>query len=351
MKILNRPIVSIIVPVYNVEKYLRKCVESLRSQTMKDLEIILINDGSTDGSLKVCQQLVQSDYRIRLLDQRNEGVSAARNAGMRIARGDYVGFVDPDDWVSPDMYQGMYDRMIETGATVCVCDYIIVSAEATYPVRLSASKPILKERDIVEQVVAKIVAPFSLDGGPRTNIGSACRLLIKTSFLNERALRFPLGISYMEDLVFSVQLFLQCEKVVYEPKEHYYYLKREGSATDSSWRDLENLLTSGYEELKRIITLHSNSPVLTQCLDLRYASHKIRIIRNEVRKPHKSRSERIRKIRSLCRDQKLKTILSEVNTRGYGTRRRILLWAVEKEYVLFIYISLSLLPKVLNRKK
>ena len=100
-------IVSIIVPVYNAEKTLERCVRSLMAQTLRSIEIILVNDGSRDQSLAICQRLAQEDGRIRLIDKPNGGVSSARNAGLDVARGDYVMFCDSDDWVEPDWCESM----------------------------------------------------------------------------------------------------------------------------------------------------------------------------------------------------------------------------------------------------
>ena len=105
--------VSIIVPVYNVEKYLRKCLDSLVNQTLKDIEIICINDGSTDDSLNILQEYAREHHNVVVIDQENQGVSIARNNGINKAQGDYIGFVDPDDWVEPDMFKILYEKAEE----------------------------------------------------------------------------------------------------------------------------------------------------------------------------------------------------------------------------------------------
>src|SRR5207253_2318057 len=102
------PNVSIIVPVYNNEKYLSECLDSLINQTLKDIEIILVNDGSNDNSLLICYEFGKIDGRIKVIDKPNGGVSSARNTGLKLASGKYVGFVDSDDWIESDMYEKMY---------------------------------------------------------------------------------------------------------------------------------------------------------------------------------------------------------------------------------------------------
>ncbi|MBR6356405.1 MAG: glycosyltransferase [Alphaproteobacteria bacterium] len=116
--------VSIIVPVYNVEKYLGKCLESLTAQTLKDIEIICINDGSTDDSLTVLQNFAAKDKRIKLIDKENGGPGVARNLGIKTAKGEYIGFVDPDDWVREDMYENMYAQAKRLDSDIVICDYV-----------------------------------------------------------------------------------------------------------------------------------------------------------------------------------------------------------------------------------
>ena len=113
--------ISIIVPVYNTEAYLPQCIESLICQTYKDIEIILVDDGSTDDSLRICDGYQKKDVRIKVLHQKNAGVVNARKAGLYMAAGEYIAFVDGDDWVEPDMYECMYQKLFEQDVDVVMC--------------------------------------------------------------------------------------------------------------------------------------------------------------------------------------------------------------------------------------
>ena len=121
-----KELISIIVPVYNVEQYLDDCLISIINQTYKNIEIILIDDGSTDKSGKICDEYAKKDSRIIVIHKENGGVSSARNAGLRIAKGAYIGFVDPDDWIAEDMYEVLYSNAKKYDADVSVCKYKIV---------------------------------------------------------------------------------------------------------------------------------------------------------------------------------------------------------------------------------
>lgn len=120
------PNVSIIVPCYKVEQYLRQCVDSLINQTMKDIEIILVDDGSPDKSGEICDEYKAKDNRIKVIHKKNGGVSAARNDGLKVATGEYVVFVDSDDYVPVDAYELLYNKAIETSADMVIGDVIKV---------------------------------------------------------------------------------------------------------------------------------------------------------------------------------------------------------------------------------
>ena len=117
------PLISIIVPVYNVEKYVSQCLDSLVNQTYKNIEIILVNDGSTDRSGLICNEFAAKDHRIKVVNQNNQGVSASRNKGLTIAKGEYIGFVDSDDFCHPNMYETLLQNLIEAKSDIVICEY------------------------------------------------------------------------------------------------------------------------------------------------------------------------------------------------------------------------------------
>ena len=129
----EKPLLSIIVPVYKVENYLQKCIDSILAQTFTDFELILVEDGSPDGCPALCDAAAAKDARIRVLHQKNGGLSAARNAGLDVARGEWIGFVDSDDYIAPEMYETLYKAVQNTGADLALCDYAAVD-EAGIPV-------------------------------------------------------------------------------------------------------------------------------------------------------------------------------------------------------------------------
>ena len=141
--------ISVIVPVYNVEPYLRKCLDSIVGQTYRELEILVIDDGSTDGSGKICDEYEERDDRIKVFHTENRGLSAARNLGLNNANGDLIGFVDSDDWIEPTMYELLLKRSEETGADVSCCGFYLHYSDhfTTHP--LSSSQIVYEGEKIV----------------------------------------------------------------------------------------------------------------------------------------------------------------------------------------------------------
>lgn len=123
------PLISVVVPVYNVEQYLEQCVESIRQQTYRNLEIILVDDGSPDNCPKICDILAQKDKRIKVIHKENTGTADARNIGVEQANGDYIIFVDGDDWIHKDLISIFYRTLIESSATAVSCEYKITNGE------------------------------------------------------------------------------------------------------------------------------------------------------------------------------------------------------------------------------
>ena len=143
-------LISVIVPVYNMEQYLERCINSIKKQSYSNLEIILVDDGSTDHSADMCDTYAQEDQRIKVIHKVNGGLSDARNAGLAIATGAYIGYVDSDDWIEPQMYQKMYEACIENEAQVAVCRYAKVYSDET--IRGGNHKTTVFERDSILKV-------------------------------------------------------------------------------------------------------------------------------------------------------------------------------------------------------
>ena len=143
--------ISIIVPIYNVEEYLRRAVDSIRCQTYTNLEIILVDDGSPDNSGVICDEYAKTDNRIKVIHKKNGGLSDARNAGIEAATGAYLGFIDSDDYIEPEMYQRLYSALVENDAEISVCRFRYVGSKEERNELLEINDEVLSGQDILLQ--------------------------------------------------------------------------------------------------------------------------------------------------------------------------------------------------------
>jgi len=179
-------LISIIIPVYNVEKYLERCVKSVINQTYKNLEIILVDDGAKDNSGKMCDELSKLDSRIKVIHKENGGLSDARNFGLKIATGDYIGFVDSDDYIADDMYETLYHTIKNNNADISIVSFYEMYKEKVIGVRDSGNLEILSKQEAMKELLID------------TKIQSyAWNKLFKKELFND--LKFPTGKNF-EDI-------------------------------------------------------------------------------------------------------------------------------------------------------
>lgn len=208
--------VSIIVPVYNVEKYLKRCLDSLVNQTLKDIEIICVNDGSTDGSLAILDEYVRNDDRIVVINQENSGQSVARNRGIDVAKGEYLGFVDSDDWVSEDYFERLHNSAIQNNAEIAVGGIIRLH-------KFNRRKFLTFAK---ETVTNDVNLKFELCDLPEKSY--VWNKIYKSSKLKEIGLKFEEGIVF-EDCIFTPQALFYFDKIVTVPDAYYFYWRRSDS--------------------------------------------------------------------------------------------------------------------------
>lgn len=245
--------VSVIVPVYNAEFHLHQCIDSILNQTYEHLEVILINDGSTDKSVEICDGYVNQDKRVQVLHIANQGVSNARNKGIEISTGDFITFVDADDWVDNNMISEMMKIIIKEDPDVLMCSFYLTNGNKKQLIPFPWSdneKFYLSE--IRNVVIPSFIFPIEKDvRKPKLNMGSVCRCLFKSEVIKKNRIGFDTKLRYQEDLVFILQVLRKCKEVVTINTPYYYYrqdAKRKISTTQNHISNLyENLhLTKQY---------------------------------------------------------------------------------------------------------
>ena len=236
----DRSLISIIVPVYQVENYIDECIQSILKQTYSNLQIILIDDGTLDHSGEICDLYAKKDQRIEVIHKNNTGLSDTRNLGIRKAKGEYIGFVDSDDFISETMYEDMYYLIQKTQAQACICNLYIVTN----------NQKVMKNEDEGIQVYDKmqILKEIILDKKIQSY---ACNKLYKKELFQNLA--YPVGKKY-EDIGTTFYLLEKCNKIVVTGKPEYYYIQRSDSIvnqiSEQTILDYLEVIEKRYEYIK-----------------------------------------------------------------------------------------------------
>jgi len=242
------PKISVIVPVYNVEQYLSKCIDSILAQTLTEFEILLIDDGSPDNSGNICDEYAEKDTRIRVFHTENRGVSSARNLGLDNAKGDFICFVDSDDWIDPLMFESLLVRTIDTKADLCVC---IESVDAG----IELEDRLISRNESVNQLLA-FNFPSSI------YLGLYTKAVIGDTRLSE-------VIHYWEDYEFQLRILLKSNNILIVNKLFYHYFQRVGSANHTNIND--KILSCLFIP-KELESFELNSKLIsTRCIDNSYS--------------------------------------------------------------------------------
>jgi len=216
---MNEPLISIIIPIYKVEQYLRRCLDSIVNQTYANLDIILVDDGSPDNSPQICDDYAAKDNRVTVIHKKNGGLSDARNAGLDICKGKYISFVDSDDWIDANYVKTLFDLLTETNTDIAIGNFFKTDGSKktpTFPIQHRTLKP-------TEAIIC-------CTRGNTPAFAISCSKLYKKELFNN--LRFPVG-KYHEDEYTTYLLFYKSTSIAYTSQVLYYYYSRESSIMTS----------------------------------------------------------------------------------------------------------------------
>lgn len=233
------PKISIIVPVYKVEKFLRNSIESFKNQTLTDIEIVLVDDGSPDDCGKICDQYAANDKRIKILHKKNAGVSAARNDGLKMATGDYIIFCDSDDWMSENACEVLYKKAIESNADVVIGDvYMAYENGKSKYVKFYKDEFNVSDRnkinDLIKADIYRTYCPNPPEEGPAFGYGGPWNKLVRRTLLDDNNIRFDLRVKgVFDDILYTAHILYYANMISYIQKPVYYYRIVENSITHS----------------------------------------------------------------------------------------------------------------------
>lgn len=270
---MKKPKISVIVPVYNGEKYLCMALDSLVNQTYENLEIIVIDDGSTDSTGEICDRYKTENENVIVIHQKNQGVSAARNAGLEKASGELIGFCDGDDTIDEDYFEYLYNQMMENDSDISSCCFEIISEKITFIPKSVEGKHLWNNDEFIRYLFTGDISIAIYDK------------LFRREVLD--GIRFPENLVINEDKYFCFLAAMNAEKISYERVAKYHYYRREGTASMSAFSkkyfDMLEIAGMMYEitkEKKPHLTAEAQCSIIVAILIL----YKIMIRRNGMKK-------------------------------------------------------------------
>ena len=345
----EQPQVSIIVPVYNVENYIERCLNSLVNQTFKDIEIITINDGSTDKSLELLNKYAKEDIRISVIDLGDEGVSYCRNLGIEKANGKYIMFVDSDDWIDSSMVEVMYKKAEENKLDLVMCSYIREFKDHSKEKIFNLPQEIIyKEDKVKNELLRKLVGPIKEElSNPEMldALGTVWGKLYRADILKENKIKFVdlKKIGSAEDTLFNIFTFNYLKKVMFLNKSMYHY-----------WRDNPKSVTSQYnpklKEQRKVffkyisdfIKENNFEQVFEEALNNRICTSVLGLGLIECSKNNKiSRINKIKNIKIIINEEYIRNAYKNLELKYFSIHWRIFYFFIKNKMSFCSYLMLS----------
>jgi glycosyltransferase involved in cell wall biosynthesis len=317
-----KPKLSIVVPIYNVEPYLSRCLDSLVAQSMKDIEIIAVNDGSTDTSGEILDQYAHLDSRIRVIHKENGGVSAARNDGIREALGEYIGFVDPDDWVDTDMYEGMYQAALDEKADIVMCTYTREFGTHSKEKKFNLpGKVCYRDQEVQDKMLRRLIGPMNeeianpefLDAWGTVWSKIYCADIIKENGLSFIDLHI---VGTNEDSLFNIHTFYHAKSFVFINKPYYHYWRANTTSVTANYKpDLKDKWFSLYSFMENFLNDKKMPPDFYLALNNRICLNTLGLGLNTISVSNKaSMFRKLEKLAAILNDDRIKRSFKQFET-------------------------------------
>lgn len=314
---MDKPLVSIIVPTYNVEKYVENCIKSLINQTLPNIEIILVDDGSSDSSGIICDQYAAVDKRIRVIHQTNRGLGLSRNSGIEVAMSEYIGFVDSDDFVSIKMFETLFNNAKNNNADISYCTYSKFENETNitdYELPIPEVKKWIGEVAIRQYMLDRIGLPPQ---SPRDNLygASVCCGIFKKWIFTDLGARFVSERQFIaEDMIFDIDVIPRCKCIVHQDVPLYYYRYNPVSLTTVYKPDRFIKNVELYHEMyHRLNVVYNNEELFNSMSRYLLTTARIAIIQEARFTRINGNKKATENIKSICGNDNVQEVLSKYN--------------------------------------
>lgn len=332
------PLVSFVVPVYNAEKTIEHCIRSLQEQSVRDIEILIVNDGSFDNSLSICNLLSQTDPRIRVFNQENLGVSAARNKGIENAFGTYVSFVDADDWIDPNACEVL-------ASNLKMVDYDLFCFSAVYSKKNKNNATRLFAKDIQllsqterEKLFFKVLTPWI-----PSIAQSSCAKFYKHNLLLQMGTKFKEGAVISEDTLFVIQNFRLFRKIGYSTQSNYHYMQHSNSAQNAYRANSRDQFKKVIVEIKKELRANPSDINLYNSMNTLFVHYIFGILKEDIF--HKDNPFSIKnkkqQLINVIEDQIYIEALNNVSWSCFTLPEKILILLIKKKMFFIIYFLMK----------
>ena len=330
--------ISVIIPVYNAEMFLRKCLDSVCAQTYSDLEILAVNDGSTDGSAQILAQYAEADPRVHIISQPNLGISKARNAGIDRANGEWIAFVDSDDWIDPETLEQAMLSAEQDQVDIVMWSYVREYSTGPKPVEVFGRERRTFTADPLLIPYRRMVGPVGEELAEPQKFNSCItvwgKLYRKNVIGNHRMVDTDRVCS--EDTLFNVEVFSDARSVTYLPEQYYHYQK---SGADSFTKRDQKVIFDQFSTLYMMIRAHiGQDPVLMESLQNRISLGVINLGRRIVRNRGIGFSERYRRLRSLLNREEYRQAISRLQFRFFPLHWRFFFFCARYRLTVCLYL-------------
>lgn len=353
---MNRPEISIIIPVFNVEKYLAQCIDSVVNQTFRNLEVILVDDGSSDNSPYICEEYAKRDSRIKVIHQENKGASIARNVGIKESTGKFLMFLDSDDWLDLNTCVVTYDTAIKNSADVVLWPYIR-AFDGKYRKKNIFNESIiifdeLKVKSILQRRMVGLLSDELAMPENADALVPVCMKLYKTDIVKHNMIEFvdikKIGTS--EDAIFNLQVFEYVRKAVYINRHFYYYRRdNQSSVTTQNKPQLYEQWNYLFDLIERYIQEKRLGLDYIKSLNNRIALSIIGLGFNELNSEG-SHSNKIKRIKRIIGSDRYKKAYKMLETKYFPIHWKVFFTFAKMNSASLIYIILVLMKKVRRRK-
>lgn len=331
---MNKPLVTVVVPIYNTEKYLDRCVNSLVNQTYQNIDILLINDGSTDSCLELCESWAKKDTRVRVIDKQNEGLGITRNVGVKNAKGSYICFCDSDDYIDINMVKETLETAESTGAQLVV--YGISTVTKNGEIKQSfipdATIKTFKDDKVLNEFFPEYIAPNPLGDGKRLYYMSPCLLLYSTDMLRSCNWSFVSEREIISEDVYSLlALFKHVNSVTVVPKALYFYCENENSLSRTYREDRYKKIRHFYLECVKLCEQLEYNDDIMHRITKPYLDFVIALLKQEL-KFNKNAVARYQNLKDVINDDVLQTVLQKNKNDKVKMSKKILFYAMRKKW-------------------